>query len=439
MTRAAVLGTNPGASPARKLSPAQQPIWYSEVLSPNTTRWTLVTGVFLDGAIDTDRLATAAGMADAHFPALRTRLALHGRVPMQAFPTEAGAPVRVDDLSGLAAASRQQRLDAILEAERLHSFALYDTPLHYFRLVRLGPREHVLLLCEHHTAIDAAGVASALRAVARFYQGAELPGAPDTMFESWLDRRAGPAAMPQFEPALAHFSQALQGAAFVQDAIYDLADDPRREAAYVPPNVLDVTRVLGAGPIRAVRALGERCRCSLFVAFLAAYRAVLASLLDTVDLTIGVVVSGRAGEPDDFVGMCVNTGLGRLRATPRDQGAEAAVREVAELWRASRQFQNVPLHWLSQAAPTGGIPNRAQFVINMLDMRHSPLPLPGVSQRVRYVTNAYPTGDLVFSPTSFEDGTLGMRMIVGSPRISRERVEAVFSGIEALLSSWSGG
>jgi len=30
-----------------------------------------------------------------------------------------------------------------------------------------------------------------------------------------------------------------------------------------------------------------------------------------------------------------------------------------------------------------------------------------------------------------------MRMIVGTPRISRERVEAIFSGIVALLSSWS--
>ncbi len=408
------------------------------MLSPGTTRWTLVTGVFLDGPIDTERLAAAAGMADAHFPALRTRLRLHGRVPMQAFPIDGSRPVQVDDLAGLAASSRRERLEAILEAERLHWFALYDAPLHYFRLLRLGPREHVLLLCEHHTVIDAAGVASALRTVARFYEGGDIPAAPDRAFEDWLDRRAAPTAMPQFEPALAHFSSVLGGAAFNHDAIYDLPDDPRREVAYVPPDVVDVTRVLGAGPIQAVRALCDRCRCSLFVAFLAAYRAVLADLLDVRDLTIGVVVSGRAGEPDDIVGMCVNTVLVRLPAAPCGQGAEAAVREVAEHWRASRRFQNVPLQWLSQAASTGSIPGRAQFVINMLDMRHTPLPLPGVSQRVRYITNAYPTGDLVFSPTSFEDGTLGMRMIVGSPRISPARVEAVFAGIEALLSSWSG-
>lgn len=422
----------------RPLSPAQAPIWYSEVLSPDTPRWTLVTGVFLDGPIDTARLAAAAGSAEAYFPALRTRLTLHGRTAMQAFRTPQQAAVPVDDLSALAAAPRRDRLDAILEAERLHTFTLYDAPLHHFRLVRLGPQEHVLLLCEHHTVIDASGVASVLRHIAQRYGGAAAPAMPDHAYEDWLDQRAEPSAMPQFEPALAHFSETLAGAVFNHDAAYDRPDDPARDAAYVPPNVLDVRRVLDAGLVEAVRALCDRCRCSLFVVFLAAYRQVLAQLLDAADLTIGVVVSGRAGEPDDIVGMCVNAVLVRLPSAAGDNGAEAAVREVRERWRASRPFQNVPLQWLSRAAGNGRIPARAQFVINMLDMRHTPLPLPGVSQRVRYITNAYPTGDLVFSPTSFEDGTLGMRMIVGTPRISRERVEAIFSGIVALLTAWSG-
>ena len=422
----------------RPLSPAQTPIWYSEILSPHTTRWTLVTAVFLDGPIDTARLAAAAGLAEAHFPALRTRLTLRGRTPMQAFPTAEGAPAPVDDLSGLAPAPRQERLDAILETERLHSYRLYDAPLHAFRLVRLGPAEHALLLCEHHTVIDASGVASLLRAIARIYETGAPPAAADRAYEDWLDRRAAPSAMPQFAPALAHFSAALAGAAFSHDAIYDRPDDPARDAAYVPPNVLDLTRRLDAGLVAAVRAFCDRCRCSLFVAFLAAYRQALAGLLGDADLTIGVVVSGRAGEPDDIVGMCVNSVLVRLPAGPPGQGPQAAVREVAERWRAARPFQNVPLQWLSQAEAAGRIPSRAQFVINMLDMRHTPLPLPGVSQRVRYITNAYPIGDLVFSPTSFEDGTLGMRMIVGTPRISQQRVEAIFSGIESLLASWSG-
>jgi len=371
----------------RPLSPAQLPIWYSEVLAPATPRWTLVTGVFLDGLIDTARLAAAAGSAEAYFPALRTRVTLRGRTPMQAFPKPEQASIPVDDLSDLIAAPRQQRLAAILEAERLHSFTLYDAPLHHFRLLRLGPQEHVLLLCEHHTVIDASGVASVLRHIAQLYEGAAAPATPDHAYEDWLDRRAEPSAMPQFEPALAHFSEALAGATLSHDAAYDRPDDPAQDAAYVPPNVLDVTQVLDAGLVATVRALCDRCRCSLFVVFLAAYRQVLAQLLDAADLTVGVVVSGRAGEPDDIVGMCVNSVLVRLPAVARDAGPEAAVREVSERWRASRRFQNVPLQWLSRAAGNGRIPARAQFVINMLDMRHTPLPLPGVTQRVRYVTN----------------------------------------------------
>ena len=421
----------------RPLSPAQTPIWYSEVLSPGTPRWTLVTAVFLDGAIDTAGLAAAAGAAEAHFPALRTRLSLCHRRPVQAFPASKPMPAQIVDLSGLAPATRRARFDAILETERLHPFTLYDAPLHYFRLLRLGPREHVLLLCEHHTVIDASGVASLLRHIAERYSGAPPPAAPDHAYGGWLDRRAEPSAMPQFGPALDHFTAALEGAVFSHDAAYDLPDDPARDAAYAPPNVLDVTRLLDAALVDTVRAFCDRTRCSLFVVFLAAYRQALARLLDADDLTLGVVVSGRAGEPDDIVGMCVNSVLVRLPALPRDADPVAVVREVAERWRASRPFQNVPLQWLSRAAGNDRIPARAQFVINMLDMRHTPLPLPGIGQRVRYVTNAYPTGDLVFSPTSFEDGTLGMRMIVGSPRISRERVEAVFSGIVALLSAWS--
>lgn len=419
------------------LSPAQLPIWYSESFGSRTPRWTLVTASFLAGAIDITKLIEASLLAERQFAALRTRLVRQGRRAYQFFAQPDGASVRVYDFSDGPYETRIARRDAVLQAERLRIYDLYDHPLHAIVIIKLGPSEHVVALCEHHTCIDAVGVASVLRFIANIYEGNEANTRENRAYEDWLERRSSPECMPNFPEALEYFKTCLSGAALQHDAIYDHGFDEKREGEYIPPHVTDLTRVLDPEQVERLRELRSRCGCSLFVVFLAAYAKTLARLVGSPDLTIGVVVSGRVGEPVDVVGMCINTVMLRLSVHGNEE-SEELIQECDAAWKSAKRFQNVPALWLSQAAELGQIPGRAQFVINMLDMRHTQLPIKGVNQYVRYITNAYPVGDLIFSPTGFEDGSLDMRMIVGTPRISECLAGDIQLEIETTLLKWSG-
>lgn len=427
----------PGVGTPMALSPAQLPIWYAEVLTPGTSRWTIVTAAFLSGPLDLDRLVAAAHSAVRRFASLRTRLNLRGRRAGQTVVDDDPDTVEVRDLPGAPAETRSARRDALLEAEKNRPFDVQSGALHRVVIVRIGPDEHLLILRQHHAIIDAPGIGTVLRHIAEAYTGeARDEASPNRSYEDWLSRRSSPGAMPLFAPALAHATEVLTGANHQHGAIYD-----RPAASEVPAfYVRDIVRPLGAEQVNALKALRARCGCSLFVVFLAAYVRVLARRLRAGDLTIGVTVSGRAGEPDDIVGMCINMVLLRLGEEvleEADLSPDAFIHRVAASWAAWSPYQNVPLFWLNQAAPAGIVPTRAQFMINMIDVRRTPFSLPGVRSRVRYITTGYPTGDLVFTPTSLEDDTIDMRLYVGTPRISPQAGDDLLTEIDALLRSWS--
>jgi hypothetical protein len=418
------------------LSPAQLPVWYSEAFGPRTPRWTLVTASFLFGEVDTEKLTEASHRAEREFAALRIRLLRQGRRAYQVFAQPSDTSVRVYDFSDGPHETRIARRDAVLEAERLYVYQLYEHPLHAIVIIKLGPSEHVVALCEHHTCIDAAGVASVLRFIADVYNGSETDFQKNRSYEDWLERRSTPERIPNFSQALEYFKTSLAGAALQHDAIYDCSSDEDKETVYIPPHVTDLSRVLVPGQVEQLRQLRSRCGCSLFVIFLAAYAQTLARLVSSPDVTIGVVVSGRVDEPADIVGMCINTVMLRLDLSGNEE-PEELIRLCNAAWSSAKRFQNVPVLWLSQAAELGQIPGRAQFVINMLDMKNTQLPIKGVDQHVRYITNAYPVGDLIFSPTGFEDGSLDMRLIVGTPRISERAASEIQEHVERLLMNWS--
>jgi hypothetical protein len=149
-----------------------------------------------------------------------------------------------------------------------------------------------------------------------------------------------------------------------------------------------------------------------------------------------MTVSGRSGEADDLVGMCINMIPLRLAPVDREGAPEDLIRLAGEAWAAWKPHQGVPLLWLNQAAPAGVVPTRTQFMINMLDVRRTPFPVQGLETRVRYPTTGYPTADLAFTPTFLEDGSMDLRLYVGSPRIGRRSAERLLVEIDEILASW---
>lgn len=424
----------------RRLSPAQLPIWYAEMLHRNTSRWTQVTVATLHGPIDPDRMEEAIRAAVAYYPALRTRISLEVREPRQVFTAAEGVPVERHDLTvarelTVAQGVKQQVLVAnFIIAAASHRFRLYDSALFWADILVLGPEDTVLVFRLHHMAADGIALALVMKRIAACYRG-ELDGLEvetSRTYEQWLDRQDQ--EVPALEAALAFYGEEIAGATVRYDTLYDGLE--AAQECHEPPDLPESTCTLDAEAGGRLKQLAATNRATPFIVLFAAYATMLAAVVGSPDLVINTFVSGRSGEAEDLVGMCINTMLVRLRLGDHATAAEL-IGTVREAWRPVRRFQSVPLLSLCQASG-GTVPSTAQFAINYLDMAQASFDLPGVVSQVTHAQQGFPLNDVLFYVLREQDGRLRMRLIsgTGTPRLSRTRLDAMLAEIVRILQSW---
>ena len=101
-----------------------------------------------------------------------------------------------EDLTSLAPAQQQKRVDAVLTNEVDTPFDLENGPLARARLLRLGPRQSWFIFTAHHIVCDGWSMAVALRDLALLYsargnaQALLAPAQPFTGYVDWLAESA---------------------------------------------------------------------------------------------------------------------------------------------------------------------------------------------------------------------------------------------------------
>src|SRR3954463_8906898 len=188
----------------RPLSFAQQRLWFLDQLDPNNPLFNVPVALRLSGTLDVPALQRSLGEILRRHESLRTT-----------FPTEGGQPVQVVSpessfhLPVVPAAEEEARQRASQEAQK--PFDLARGPLVRGSLLRLGEREHVLLLTMHHIVSDGWSLGILIRELAALYGGSPLP---ELRFQyadyaawqrQWLRGEA-------LESQLAYWKQQLQGA-----------------------------------------------------------------------------------------------------------------------------------------------------------------------------------------------------------------------------------
>ena len=85
---------------------------------------------------------------------LRMRFAEHEGEPFQVIEPVLRIPLQIEDLSGLEEAQRQESVKAAMRREAEGSFDLSQGPLLRMKLLKLGPRDHILMWTCHHVISD---------------------------------------------------------------------------------------------------------------------------------------------------------------------------------------------------------------------------------------------------------------------------------------------
>lgn len=413
----------------RNLSAAQQAIWLAEILYRGTPRWTQITVIRLAGPVDLDRLEMALHAASGHFPATRTRLVLEGNHPRQYFAHHETLPVARSNLPG------DKALSAYLKRAASHKFELYESPLFRAEILSLGTQAATLVLVYHHAAVDGVGSAIFIQRVAAAYRGdAPLDAAESSAYAQWLDRQA--AETSPIDADLETLCDQLVGGVEHSEALYDRPDEgPFAE----PPGLPESTNTLDLATSKALQRFAKSTQSTLFLVLFAAYAATLAEMTGADDLLIATFASGRHREPEDLVGMCINTMLVRIRLAGEITGPDY-VAAVKRAWSSVRRWQNVPLARLKQVSRRP-LPGKAQFAINYLDMSQALFELPGVTTEVTHIQQGYPPDDLLFYCLREQDGRIRLRLIngTGTPALSTQGVALLMDAVVDRLSTWSGG
>ncbi|HSM51477.1 MAG TPA: FkbM family methyltransferase, partial [Thermoanaerobaculia bacterium] len=390
------------------LSFEQERLWFLHRLAPGSSMLNVATAFRLIGALDAPALAAGlAGVCRRH-EVLRTRIRDADGVPLQEVHPPASPALAVVDVARLPAPEVELRRRTEEAAGR--PFDLAGEPPLRALLVRLGEREHVLVLTLHHLAVDAWSQEILFRELAEHYRAR---------------REARPPSLPPLPLQFADYAhwqrRALAGSAIEPQLAFwrrRLADPPpapslpgRRERGVSPRFRGAVHRFeLDSEVLERIRDLSRSQGATPFMTLLAAFTALLHQYSGQADLVVGTNVANRNWpEIEGLIGYFANSLALRtdFSGSPTFRGLLARTREtVLEAF----SHQEAPFEAVVadlQAARRGGRPSLFQVMFVMQSVLPYVWQLPGLETRPFDLGHQTASFDLMVLVAEASDRLLG--------------------------------
>ncbi|WP_410640976.1 non-ribosomal peptide synthase/polyketide synthase [Amycolatopsis sp. lyj-346] len=329
------------------LSPVQRRLWVLDQQHPGSTEYNAGVGLTLSGPLDREALRAALdGLAARHEP-LRTTFRTVDGEGVQVVAAEGTIPLREADA--------EPDLDAQLAAELDRPFDLAAGPLTRATLIRRGPEEHLLLLCQHHIVTDGWSVGLLVDELATLYAG-EKPAPLDIGYRDYSrwhrDRLAGPVRDRQ----LAYWRTQLAGLEPL-----DLPTDRPRPPVRGTEGAIR-RYALPADLAGKLAELGHDTGATLFTTLTAIVQVLLARYTGQDDVAVGTAVSGRDHDQlERLAGFFVNTLVLRSAVDPAEP-FDAFLGRVKETTLAAFAAAEVPFDQVVDDLRPARDPSRTPLV-----------------------------------------------------------------------------
>ncbi|HET9118150.1 MAG TPA: amino acid adenylation domain-containing protein, partial [Pseudonocardiaceae bacterium] len=362
------------------LSFAQQRLWFLHEFAPDNPEYAIRMGLRLCGELDRNALRTAFTGLVARHESLRTTFEqVDGRGAQVVHPPgEVSLPVL--DLSALAQPAREAELQQVLRGEIGRPFDLARGPLMRVCLVRLGDREHALLIVMHHIITDGWSMGVLVHDLCTLYRAAaghdvvDLPPLPVQYadFAAW-QRAALP--NPMLDEGLAYWRRQLDGITPLE-----LPTDRPRPAVRTSAGALHEF-VVPAEVIDRLEAIGAQQDGTLFMTLVAACQLLLSRWSGQDDIAVGTAVSGRErADVEGLIGFFVNTLV--LRSTvDSSHNFTEFLRSVRDTVLGALAHQDVPFERLvDEFAPVRDTSRTPLFqvLVVLQNNAHQAPELPGL-------------------------------------------------------------
>jgi amino acid adenylation domain-containing protein len=370
-----------GLAGAPPLSFAQQRLWFLAQIDGVSEAYHIPLNVRLKGELHKHALRRALDRLVARHEALRTTFVVaDGQAVQRIAPPSLGFALEEHDLAG--ERDPEGALQKLVAEENAGAFDLQRGPLARGRLIRLGDREHALLMTLHHIVSDGWSTSVLNRELSVLYaafSGGRADPLPDLAIQyadyAVWQRRWLSEAMRREQAD--YWRRTLAGAPAVLNLPLDRPRRSKQDYAGAALRLEFHERLTAA-----LKALSLRRGTTLFMTILAGWAALLSRLSGQEDVVIGAAVANRGRvEIEPLIGFFVNSLALRV-----DLSGDPSVGELLDRVKTrvldARRHEDLPFeHVVEIVRPLRSIAHEPIFQTMFAWQNHEeePLDLPGLT------------------------------------------------------------
>jgi amino acid adenylation domain-containing protein/non-ribosomal peptide synthase protein (TIGR01720 family) len=356
-----------GAAPRQQplpLSFAQQRLWFLEQMEPGSARYNIAWAVRITGPLNVEALEQSLNRIMERHEVLRTSILLVESSPVQVISEKLNLRLSLIDLSALPQDEQQHRVSSLARQEAGIGFDLASAPLMRGALMRLGEREHVLVVTMHHIISDGWSMVVLYEEMSAFYdcysrgEEGELEelsiqyGDYAVWQREWLQGEV-------LEEQLGYWRKQLEKAA----PMLEMPTDRPRPSVQ---SFNGATRNF-AVPADITKQLKALCRgegVTLFMTLLAAFQTLLYRYTGQEDISIGTPIAGRNRvEFEELIGLFANTLVLRTKVS-RTQTFRQLIQRVRDVVLEAQAYQDLPFEKLvEELQPDRGLSHNPLFQV----------------------------------------------------------------------------
>ncbi|WDY56394.1 non-ribosomal peptide synthetase [Pseudomonas sp. PSKL.D1] len=330
-----------------QLSFAQERQWFLWQLEPHSTAYHIPMALRLRGDLDLQALEDSFNLLVERHESLRTTFIQEQAQVRPVIHAQLRLPISVQ--SAAAEGDEAAGIQAFIQAQTAQTFDLVNGPLLRIGVLRLGARDHVLTLVQHHIVSDGWSMQVMVDEWMQSYAslaGGSLPALPllPVQYLDYAHWQRDWLAAGERERQLVYWREQL-GA---EPVVLELPTDHARPAlqSYRGARLaltLDVDLATG------LQHLAQQHNVTLFMLLLASFQALLQRYSGQDDIRVGVPVANRHRlETERLIGFFVNTQVLRARFDST-LTVEALLEQVRQAALGAQQHQDLPFEQLVEA------------------------------------------------------------------------------------------
>ena len=331
------------------LSLSQERLWFIDQLTPGNSAYNMFSAVRLTGDFNVTALEKSFNEIIRRHEILRTGFPSIDGTPAQVIAPALTLTLPLLDLSGLPEDEREVEVRRLAEEESHRPFVLAEAPLLRASVIRLGEREHVVLVTMHHIVSDGWSLDIFTREMSILYEAfraekaSPLPELP-LQFSDFARWQRQFLREEVLESQLSYWKSKLAGIPL----LLNLPTDHPRPLMKGFRGAARGLR-LSTDLWEALKEFSRHEGVTTFMTLLSAFQTLLYRYTAQDDINIGIPISGRQQlETQSLIGFFLNHLVIRARLND-DLTFREVLRQTRESVLEAHEHQDLPFEKLVEA------------------------------------------------------------------------------------------